>query len=111
MERRVPSHCFIPAPRINSRLITMKRKNAPRQSRLAKLLIRQAFEHRRKKLRNTLSKVPKRLSRIKGWHASLYRNALQSIDSALLDKRPEELSFEEWVALAQKFVDFQSSEG
>jgi len=110
MERRVPSHCFIPAPKVNSRLVTMKRKDAPKESRLAKLLIRQAFEYRRKKLRNTLSKVPKRLSRIKGWHASLYRNALQSIDSAFLDKRPEELSFEEWVTLAQKFVDFQSSE-
>jgi len=111
MERKVPSHCFVPAPQVTSRLVTMKRKNAPNESRLAKLLIRQAFEHRRKKLRNTLSKVPKRLSRIKGWHASLYRDALQSIDSALLEKRPEELSFEEWVALAQNFAEYKSSEG
>jgi len=111
MENKVPSHCFIPAPKVNSRLVTMKRKDAPSQSRLAKMLIRQAFEYRRKKLRNTLSKVPKRISRIKGWHASLYRDALQSIDSDFLDKRPEELSFEEWIELAQKFADYLSSEG
>lgn len=111
MENKVPPHCFIPAPKVNSRLVTMKRKDVPSQSRLAKMLIRQAFEYRRKKLRNTLSKVPKRISRIKGWHASLYRDALQSIDSEFLDKRPEELSFEEWIELAQKFADFLSSEG
>ena len=54
-EMRVGPHCFSPSPQVHSRLVTMSRKTPPPNSRLAKLLIRQAFAQRRKKLRNTLS--------------------------------------------------------
>ena len=75
------------------------------------MLIRQAFSQRRKKLRNTLSKAPKRISRIKGWHAELYRDAVQSIDSPLLEQRPEDLDLQQWQDLTKLFVDYKSSEG
>jgi len=47
-EMRVGPHCFSPSPQIHSRLVTMKRKESPVNSKLAKLLIRQAFAQRRK---------------------------------------------------------------
>ena len=58
-EMRVGPHCFTPSPQVHSRLVTMTRIESPKNSKLAKLLIRQAFSQRRKKLRNTLSKAPK----------------------------------------------------
>ena len=109
--RRVAPNCFIPAPKINSSLVVMKRITPPSDSRFTKMLIRQAFSQRRKKLRNTLSKAPKRISRIKGWHAELYRDALQSIDSPLLEQRPEDLDLQQWQDLTKLFVDYKSSEG
>ena len=54
-EMRVGPHCFTPSPQVHSRLVTMRRKDSPANSKLAKLLIRQGFAERRKKLRNTLS--------------------------------------------------------
>ena len=72
-EMRVGPHCFTPSPQVHSRLVTMSRVEPPKNSKLAKLLIRQAFSQRRKKLRNTLAKAPKRIARVAGWHAKAYR--------------------------------------
>jgi len=110
-EMRVGPHCFTPSPQVHSRLVTMKRKESPENSRLAKLLIRQAFAQRRKKLRNTLSKAPKRIARINGWHAKAYRDAVQHIDCDFFEERPEDLEIEDWLELAQLLEDAREAMG
>lgn len=110
-EMRVGPHCFTPSPQVHSRLVTMRRKDSPANSKLAKLLIRQGFAERRKKLRNTLSKAPKRIARVSGWHAKAYRDAMQSIDWDLLEERPEDLDIEDWLDLAQLLEDARQAMG
>jgi|TARA_B100001540_G_scaffold297486_1_gene300170 16S rRNA (adenine1518-N6/adenine1519-N6)-dimethyltransferase len=110
-EMRVGPHCFTPSPQVHSRLVTMKRKDSPANSKLAKLLIRQGFAERRKKLRNTLSKAPKRIARVSGWHAKAYRDAMQSIDWDLLEERPEDLDIEDWLDLARLLEDARQAMG
>ena len=110
-EMRVGPHCFTPSPQVHSRLVTMSRKDSPDNSKLAKLLIRQAFAQRRKKLRNTLSKAPKRISRVKGWHAKIYREAIQSLDWGLFEERPEDLEIEDWLELARLLEDAREAMG
>ena len=110
-EIRVGPHCFTPSPQVHSRLVTMKRITPPENSKLAKLLIRQAFAQRRKKLRNTLSKAPKRIARVNGWHAKAYRDALQHIDWDLMEERPEDLEIEDWLELARLLEDAREAMG
>ena len=110
-EMRVGPHCFTPSPQVHSRLVTMKRKESPANSKLAKLLIRQAFAQRRKKLRNTLSKAPKRIARVNGWHAKAYRDALQCIDCDFIEERPEDLEIEDWLELARLLEDAREAMG
>ena len=110
-EMRVGPHCFTPSPQVHSRLVTMKRITPPENSKLAKLLIRQAFAQRRKKLRNTLSKAPKRIARVNGWHAKAYREALQHIDWDLMEERPEDLEIEDWLELARLLEDAREAMG
>ena len=110
-EMRVGPHCFTPSPQVHSRLVTMKRITPPENSKLAKLLIRQAFAQRRKKLRNTLSKAPKRIARVKGWHAKAYRDVMQHIDWDLMEERPEDLEIEDWLELARLLEDAREAMG
>ena len=110
-EMRVGPHCFTPSPQVHSRLVTMRRKDSPANSKLAKLLIRQGFAERRKKLRNTLSKAPKRIARVSGWHAKAYRDAMQSIDWDLLEERPEDLDIGDWLDLARLLEDARQAMG
>ena len=110
-EMRVGPHCFSPSPQIHSRLVTMTRIESPENSKLVKMLIRQAFSQRRKKIRNTLSKAPKRISRVSGWHAKAYRDAMQSIDCDFIDERPEDLDLEDWLELARLLEDARAAMG
>ena len=110
-EMRVGPHCFTPSPQVHSRLVTMRRKESPANSKLAKLLIRQAFAQRRKKLRNTLSKAPKRIARVSGWHAKIYREAIQSLDWDFFEERPEDLEIEDWLELARLLEDAREAMG
>lgn len=110
-EMRVGPHCFTPSPQIHSRLVTMTRIESPDNSKLTKLLIRQAFSQRRKKIRNTLSKAPKRISRVNGWHAKAYRDAMQSIDCEFIDERPEDLEIDDWLELSRLLEDARAAMG
>ena len=110
-EMRVGPHCFTPSPQIHSRLVTMTRIESPENSKLTKMLIRQAFSQRRKKIRNTLSKAPKRIARVNGWHAKMYRDAIQSIDCDFIDERPEDLDIEDWLELAGLLEDARTAMG
>ncbi len=111
IEMRVGPHCFTPSPQVHSRLVTMSRVEPPKNSKLAKLLIRQAFSQRRKKLRNTLAKAPKRIARVAGWHAKAYRDAMQHIECKFIDERPEDLEIEDWLELAQLLEDAREAMG
>ena len=110
-EMRVVPHCFTPSPQIHSRLVTMTRIESPENSKLTKLLIRQAFSQRRKKIRNTLSKAPKRIARVNGWHAKAYRDAMQSIDCEFIDERPEDLEIDDWLELSRLLEDARAAMG
>jgi 16S rRNA (adenine1518-N6/adenine1519-N6)-dimethyltransferase len=111
MDIRVAPNCFTPSPQVNSRLVTMRRRDPPENSKLTKLLIRQAFGERRKKLRNTLSRAPKRISRIKGWHSSNYKTAIQSIDFQKFSERPEDLEIEDWLELSRLLEESRRAMG
>ncbi len=123
---KVPPHCFQPAPRVHSRLISLTPASRDRTDdelfdpRLFNMMIRQSFERRRQKLRTRLKRAPRRLNRLKGWHRQRWADALNTLDSDtdyliasglpedLLDLRPESLTPGEWVDLTRAFISHQS---
>jgi len=71
-------------------------------------MIRTAFEQRRKKLKGTLRKPPRRLGRVPGWHATRWKRAYNALEhDPRLQRRPETMELDEWAELG---VDFASSE-
>ncbi|MDP6869509.1 MAG: 16S rRNA (adenine(1518)-N(6)/adenine(1519)-N(6))-dimethyltransferase RsmA [Candidatus Poseidoniaceae archaeon] len=111
MERRVGPHCFAPSPKVNSRLVKLTRITPPPNSKLTKMLIRQSFEQRRKKLRNTLSRAPKRINRVTGWHSKLYGEAIKQVNPNILDLRPEDLEIEDWLQITTELERARQSMG
>ena len=95
--RRVPARAFRPAPRVDSAVVAMTTRDRPAFAPLAQQpffkLVSDAFRHRRKQLRSAL-----------GHEAGLTRDAATAVLSAARiapERRPEELTLEEWVALAR----------
>ena len=101
----VPPHHFSPQPSVQSQVIELRphEREFPVDKRLLRQMIHHAFDQRRKKIRSTLKRVPRRISRIKGWHAQRWKDAIQSLQELeIMDARPEELTMDDWVALAKK---------
>ena len=101
----VPPHHFSPQPSVQSQVIELRphAREFPVDKRLLRQVIHHAFDQRRKKIRSTLKRAPRRISRIKGWHAQRWKDAIQSLqDLEIMDARPEELAMDDWVALAKK---------
>ena len=101
----VAPHHFSPQPAVQSQVIELRPHNKAFSvdKRLVRQTIHLAFEQRRKKIRSTLKRVPKRISRIKGWHAQRWKDAMQSLQELeIMDARPEELTLDDWVQLAEK---------
>ena len=101
----VPPHHFSPQPAVQSQVIELCPHNKvfSVDKRLVRQTIHHAFEQRRKKIRSTLRRAPKRISRIKGWHAQRWKDAMQSLQELeMMDVRPEELTLDDWVQLAEK---------
>ena len=101
----VPPHHFSPQPAVQSQVIELCPHNKvfSVDKRLVRQTIHLAFEQRRKKIRSTLRRAPKRISRIKGWHAQRWKDAMQSLQELeMMDARPEELTLEDWIQLAEK---------
>ena len=72
------------------------------------MMIQTAFKQRRKKLKRTLSRPPRRIARIPGWHASRWTRAYAALQhDPRLQRRPETYELEEWADLG---VDFESCE-
>ena len=101
----VPPHHFSPQPAAQSQVIELCPHNKvfSVDKRLVRQTIHHAFEQRRKKIRSTLRRAPKRISRIKGWHAQRWKDAMQSLQElGMMDARPEELTLDDWIQLAEK---------
>ncbi len=110
MGERVPPHVFSPMPKVHSRLLRMTPHDEewPCDRRLLVQMIRSAFDQRRKKLKRSLGKPPRRLARIPGWHATRWMRAYNAMaHDPRLQRRPETFELEEWADLG---VDFASCE-
>jgi 16S rRNA (adenine1518-N6/adenine1519-N6)-dimethyltransferase len=94
--RRVPARSFRPPPKVDSAVVVLRTRAAPAfapldQSRFL-ALVSDAFRHRRKQLRGAL-----------GFEAGVTKERAEgALRAAGIDpaRRPEELSLDEWVALA-----------
>lgn len=97
----VPPECFTPAPKVDSaivRLIPYETLPYPaKDHKLLELIVREAFNQRRKTLRNTL----KRLLPIEAIEQA-------GVDGSL---RPEQLSLADFVKLADQLFLYQQREG
>ena len=87
---KVPPNVFHPPPKVESAVIRLKRNNItklPCDEKLFKKIVKQGFQNRRKTLRNALKPInlPGELKNDK-----------------LLDKRAEQLTVQDFVALTQK---------
>ena len=99
----VAPHSFSPQPAVHSQVVSLYPHQTiwPADKRLIRMMIHQAFAERRKKIRSTLKRVPRRISRLKGWHAQRWKDSISSLlDEELMDLRPESLQLEDWVTLA-----------
>ena len=96
--RRVPARSFRPPPKVDSAVVALRIHAAPAFAPLDQhrfiALVSDAFRHRRKQLRSAL-----------GFEAGVGRErADAALRAAGIDptRRPEELTVEEWVALAKE---------
>ena len=99
----VAPHSFSPQPAVHSQVVSLYPHQTiwPADKRLIRMMIHQAFAERRKKIRSTLKRAPRRISRLKGWHAQRWKDSISSLlDEKLMDLRPESLQLEDWVTLA-----------
>ena len=113
IEDKVAPHHFSPNPKVHSRYIHMtpQQEEFPCDKRLVRLLIHAGFAERRKKLRSTLKRVPKRLNRLPEWHAVRWKAAYSAfIEDERMDARPEEFEFDDWLELATDFASFGEEE-
>ena len=84
LDRKVPGGAFSPAPRINSRLVSLtpvdrSQENGEISRKMFKLITQHCFSSRRKKIRTLLSQVPRRISRIRGWHKSRWKASIEAL--------------------------------
>ena len=109
IEEKIPPHNFSPMPKVNSCYISMEPHGEewPCDVRLVRQMIHLAFGQRRKKLRSTLKNVPRRLGRVKGWHAERWKQAFAGhLEDERMERRPDELELDDWVDLCCSFTDF-----
>ena len=110
MDRRVPPGSFRPPPAVMSRVCVLRPVDLPGgvDHRLVRQTVHAAFHHRRRKLRTSLQRPPRRLSRLPGWHATRWKHAVASLgDDAVLDLRPEDLTVEEWCDFCQRLASVE----
>ena len=121
LEMKVPAHCFTPHPEVQSRLVLMTPHDLRTEIgidveyRLVKRMVSHAFAQRRKKMRNRLKGVPRKIERVPNWNRERWVEAVNHLlsdeESAILedgweDFRPEDLEVEEWLLLAQRLEYF-----
>jgi 16S rRNA (adenine1518-N6/adenine1519-N6)-dimethyltransferase len=108
----VPPHCFVPSPKVHSRLVRLTPKiddSIDINRKLHRIVIQHIFKFRRRKVRSRLKEVPKRIQRVQGWYRSKWKAAIDSLDENPpfdLDARPDEISPEEWIELIRRLQLF-----
>jgi 16S rRNA (adenine1518-N6/adenine1519-N6)-dimethyltransferase len=96
----IPPSCFHPAPRVDSVLLHLVRKPAPRRLRpVTRGLLRALFLCRRKQIGTLLRKLPMHNPAIDGWLARLPEWG------ATAQSRPESIPFPAWHALDDMLAD------
>ena len=95
--RRVPARAFRPPPRVESAVVALRTRPRPAFAPLAQepflRLVSDTFRHRRKQLRSAL-----------GHEAGIDRDRATALLASIgiaPERRPEELSLDEWIALAR----------
>lgn len=116
---KVPPGSFSPPPRVNSRLVMLQpREEGPqvRDRKMFRIITHHCFANRRRKMRTLLSRPPKRISRIRGWHKSRWARLVLQFNEATpegmrvdwLEMRPDDMLIEEWLSLCNHISDFES---
>ena len=110
----VPPHCFVPSPKVHSRLVRLTpRIDGPDSDfdrKLHRIVVRHVFEQRRRKVRSRLKEVPKRIQRVQGWYRSKWKAAIRFLDENPpfnFDARPDEIKPEEWIELINQLQRFE----
>ncbi len=114
--RPVSPHCFSPHPQVRSRFVlltphdTIGELSMDVDQRLVRRMVEQVFKERRRKIRNRLPSVPRKLERVPGWSRERWKAAVdkllsQSVVDGLPDEwqemRPEEFEVIHWLKLAE----------
>ena len=117
LEMKVPPHFFTPHPDVFSRLVClepcdlMEELGISVEPRLVKRLVNHSFAERRKKMRNRLKGVPRKIERVPNWDRKRWGQVVSKIisepnlvdlEDGWQDFRPEDLEINEWVILAEK---------
>ncbi|DAC31391.1 MAG TPA: ribosomal RNA small subunit methyltransferase A [Candidatus Poseidoniaceae archaeon] len=108
LEDKIGPHHFSPNPKVNSRYVTLDAHHEEWacDARLARQMIHLAFAERRKKLRTTLKRSPRRINRVSGWHNARWKAAYaHHVDDERMEARPEEMELEDWISLAVSFTE------
>ncbi len=125
--RKISPSSFKPQPKIDSRLVSFKRRdllnseeiieelnslnlNSP-SSRLIRAISSASFSQRRKKLRNSLKRQPSKLKLKHGFNPQHWENTLNSafltMNSEFSNYRPEQLSLKEWIIFSAQIEHYQ----
>lgn len=108
LEDKIGPHHFSPNPKVNSRYVTLDAHHEEWacDARLARQMIHLAFAERRKKLRTTLKRSPRRINRVSGWHTARWKDAYaHHLDDERMEARPEEMELDDWISLAVSFTE------
>ena len=81
-----------------------------------KIITQHCFANRRRKMRTLLSKPPRRISRVRGWHKDRWgrlviqfnEEFLEGMRTGWLEMRPDDMLIEEWLTLCNYISDFES---
>ena len=122
--RKISSSSFKPQPKIESRLVNLKRRElliskeileylesknleAPNK-RLIRAISATSFNQRRKKLRNSLKRQPSKLKLKHGYDPKkweiIMKSAFLSMGDRFFDSRPEELSLQDWIEFSAQIT-------
>ena len=119
LDKKVPGGAFSPAPRVNSRLVSLipvdrTKENGMIHRKMFKIITQHCFSSRRKKIRTLLSQVPRRISRINGWHKSRWKLAVEDLltnppdtfSDDWFDNRPDMFEPEEWAIITNRISSY-----
>lgn len=103
----VGSGAFSPPPKVQSAVIRLKRnsrKSLGVDEALFKKVVKTAFNQRRKTMRNSLKTMINEKAAVMGWDTDDKPEEFQKfMADKIFDLRPEKLSVEDFISLAEKF--------